>query len=64
MISRAWATEKSLPQHAWLPTFHLGVTPAVIRKRYNLTDGDVGTSPNNSQACAQVRVWPLPFFLG
>ncbi|KAJ6652293.1 hypothetical protein lerEdw1_012746 [Lerista edwardsae] len=53
VISRAWATEKSLPQNAGLPTLHLGVTPAVIRKRYNLTDGDVGTSSNNSQACAQ-----------
>uniref|UniRef100_A0A8C8SG18 Tripeptidyl-peptidase 1 n=1 Tax=Pelusios castaneus TaxID=367368 RepID=A0A8C8SG18_9SAUR len=33
--------------------FHLGVTPAVIRKRYNLTDMDIGALPNNSQACAQ-----------
>ncbi|XP_074865218.1 tripeptidyl-peptidase 1 isoform X2 [Carettochelys insculpta] len=33
--------------------FHLGVTPAVIRKRYNLTAGDIGVWPNNSQACAQ-----------
>ncbi|XP_051495089.1 tripeptidyl-peptidase 1 [Apus apus] len=34
-------------------TFHLGVTPSVLRKRYNLTAGDVGQLPNNSQACAQ-----------
>ncbi|NWU73274.1 TPP1 peptidase, partial [Pterocles burchelli] len=33
--------------------FHLGVTPAVLRKRYNMTGGDVGLQPNNSQACAQ-----------
>ncbi|XP_028908370.1 tripeptidyl-peptidase 1 [Ornithorhynchus anatinus] len=33
---------------------HLGVTPAVIRERYNLTALDVGgTAANNSQACAQ-----------
>ncbi|XP_038626416.1 tripeptidyl-peptidase 1 [Tachyglossus aculeatus] len=33
---------------------HLGVTPAVIRERYNLTTLDVGgTAANNSQACAQ-----------
>uniref|UniRef100_A0ABM5FVG7 Tripeptidyl-peptidase 1 n=1 Tax=Pogona vitticeps TaxID=103695 RepID=A0ABM5FVG7_9SAUR len=47
-VNRAWATEKRLQAN-----FHLGVTPAVIRKRYNLTDGDVGFSPNSSQACAQ-----------
>ncbi|KAL2099113.1 hypothetical protein ACEWY4_005593 [Coilia grayii] len=33
--------------------FHLGVTPAVIRARYNLTASDVGTAANNSQAVAQ-----------
>ncbi|TRY59671.1 hypothetical protein DNTS_027407 [Danionella cerebrum] len=33
--------------------YHLGVTPAVIRSRYNLTAKDVGTSGNNSQAVAQ-----------
>ncbi|NXX20838.1 TPP1 peptidase, partial [Podargus strigoides] len=33
--------------------FHLGVTPAVLRKRYNMTGADVGALPNNSQACAQ-----------
>ncbi|KFO24717.1 tripeptidyl-peptidase 1 [Fukomys damarensis] len=33
---------------------HLGVTPSVIRKRYNLTAQDVGSgTTNNSQACAQ-----------
>ncbi|NXL80320.1 TPP1 peptidase, partial [Leptocoma aspasia] len=34
-------------------SFHLGVTPAILRQRYNLTRGDVGLLPNNSQACAQ-----------
>ncbi|RLV84251.1 hypothetical protein DV515_00016306 [Chloebia gouldiae] len=34
-------------------SFHLGVTPAVLRQRYNMTGGDVGLLPNNSQACAQ-----------
>ncbi|XP_051502082.1 tripeptidyl-peptidase 1 [Myxocyprinus asiaticus] len=33
--------------------FHLGVTPSVIRSRYNLTAKDVGTAANNSQAVAQ-----------
>ncbi|XP_026195627.1 tripeptidyl-peptidase 1 [Anabas testudineus] len=32
---------------------HLGVTPAVLRARYNLTAADVGTAQNNSQAVAQ-----------
>ncbi|KAF7662662.1 hypothetical protein LDENG_00231180 [Lucifuga dentata] len=32
---------------------HLGVTPAILRSRYNLTAADVGTSQNNSQAVAQ-----------
>lgn len=36
--------------------FHLGVTPAVLRARYNLTAADVGRAQNNSQAVAQV--WP------
>lgn len=35
---------------------HLGVTPAVLRARYNLTAADVGKGQNNSQAVAQV--WP------
>lgn len=47
-VNRAWATKKRVRA-----AFHLGVTPAVIRKRYNLTDGDVGLCPNSSQACAQ-----------
>lgn len=34
---------------------HLGVTPAVLRERYNLTAADVGTAQDNSQAVAQVR---------
>lgn len=33
---------------------HLGVTPAVLRARYNLTAADVGAAQNNSQAVAQV----------
>ncbi|XP_073468797.1 tripeptidyl-peptidase 1 [Aquarana catesbeiana] len=33
--------------------FHLGVTPSVLRERYNLTSRDTGNHPNNSQACAQ-----------
>uniref|UniRef100_A0A3P8UGQ0 Tripeptidyl-peptidase 1 n=1 Tax=Cynoglossus semilaevis TaxID=244447 RepID=A0A3P8UGQ0_CYNSE len=32
---------------------HLGVTPAVLRARYNLTAADVGKGQNNSQAVAQ-----------
>ncbi|KAG7510543.1 tripeptidyl-peptidase 1 [Solea senegalensis] len=32
---------------------HMGVTPAVLRQRYNLTKADVGTSQSNSQAVAQ-----------
>ncbi|KAM8976815.1 tripeptidyl-peptidase 1 [Pelodytes ibericus] len=33
--------------------FHLGVTPSVLRERYNLSASDIGTHPNNSQGCAQ-----------
>uniref|UniRef100_A0A4W6FQY7 Tripeptidyl-peptidase 1 n=1 Tax=Lates calcarifer TaxID=8187 RepID=A0A4W6FQY7_LATCA len=32
---------------------HLGVTPVILRTRYNLTAADVGTAQNNSQAVAQ-----------
>ncbi|XP_019742725.1 tripeptidyl-peptidase 1 [Hippocampus comes] len=32
---------------------HFGVTPAVLRTRYNLTAADVGSARNNSQAVAQ-----------
>lgn len=32
---------------------HLGVTPAILRERYNLTASDVGSAQNNSQAVAQ-----------
>ncbi|KAM6917060.1 tripeptidyl-peptidase 1 [Lycodopsis pacificus] len=32
---------------------HMGVTPSVLRARYNLTATDVGTAQNNSQAVAQ-----------
>ncbi|KAM9204474.1 tripeptidyl-peptidase 1 isoform 1-T1 [Mergus octosetaceus] len=54
-VSRAWAKEQAEPgqPHGQRAAFHLGVTPSVIRKRYNMTGGDVGLLPNNSQACAQ-----------
>lgn len=43
------------PQVAETVGLHLGVTPSVIRERYNLTAQDVGSgTTNNSQACAQV----------
>ena len=32
---------------------HVGVTPSILRQRYNLTADDVGSHPNNSQAVAQ-----------
>ncbi|XP_077197130.1 tripeptidyl-peptidase 1 [Paroedura picta] len=51
--SRGQGTENPLPWQVALSSFHLGVTPAVIRKRYNLTASDVGAASNNSQACAQ-----------
>lgn len=35
---------------------HFGVTPAVLRARYNLTASDVGGGQNNSQAVAQVSL--------
>ncbi|XP_068582389.1 tripeptidyl-peptidase 1 [Cebidichthys violaceus] len=35
------------------PGVHLGVTPSILRARYNLTATDVGTAQNNSQAVAQ-----------
>lgn len=50
-LSRAGAGKDSRLTRAF---FHLGVTPAVLRQRYNMTGGDVGLLPNNSQACAQV----------
>ncbi|XP_066846261.1 tripeptidyl-peptidase 1 [Anser cygnoides] len=55
VVSRAWAKEQAEPgqPHGQRAAFHLGVTPSVIRKRYNMTGGDVGLLPNNSQACAQ-----------
>lgn len=36
---------------------HLGVTPSILRSRYNLSVTDVGMAQNNSQAVAQVRPW-------
>uniref|UniRef100_A0A1A7XPN0 Tripeptidyl-peptidase 1 n=1 Tax=Iconisemion striatum TaxID=60296 RepID=A0A1A7XPN0_9TELE len=32
---------------------HLGVTPSILRERYNMTAADVGSDQNNSQAVAQ-----------
>ncbi|XP_069772464.1 tripeptidyl-peptidase 1 isoform X2 [Narcine bancroftii] len=48
VMSKTW---KSGPQIK--ANFHLGVTPKVLRKRYNLTASDVGSHENNSQAVAQ-----------
>ncbi|XP_008938458.1 PREDICTED: tripeptidyl-peptidase 1, partial [Merops nubicus] len=55
VVGRAWAQRGAEPgrQRGGRAGFHLGVTPAVLRKRYNMTAGDVGLLPNNSQACAQ-----------
>lgn len=39
---------------------HLGVTPSILRARYNLTSADVGEAQNNSQAVAQVGRLPTP----
>ncbi|MBN3298833.1 TPP1 peptidase, partial [Amia calva] len=47
-VSRAWADGKQREAG-----FHLGVTPPVLRQRYNLTAKDVGSAQNNSQAVAQ-----------
>ncbi|KAL6477973.1 hypothetical protein MHYP_G00138080 [Metynnis hypsauchen] len=46
-ISKGWTGAR----HS--KSFHLGVTPATLRARYNLTAADVGTAANNSQAVAQ-----------
>lgn len=51
--SEALSKGKQMQSKAGL---HLGVTPAILRARYNLTETDVGTAQNNSQAVAQV--WP------
>ncbi|NWX39465.1 TPP1 peptidase, partial [Steatornis caripensis] len=55
VVSRAWAKQdtESRQHYGGRAAFHLGVTPSIIRKRYNMTGGDVGLLPNNSQACAQ-----------
>ncbi|XP_015745902.1 tripeptidyl-peptidase 1 [Python bivittatus] len=53
VVSRAWAAEHSPPGRGGQSSFHLGVTPAVLRQRYNLTHADVGTFSHSSQACAQ-----------
>uniref|UniRef100_A0A3B3QL29 Tripeptidyl-peptidase 1 n=1 Tax=Paramormyrops kingsleyae TaxID=1676925 RepID=A0A3B3QL29_9TELE len=47
-VSRAW-TNGQRPEAG----FHLGVTPIILRSRYNLTASDVGCAENNSQAVAQ-----------
>ncbi|XP_066530156.1 tripeptidyl-peptidase 1 [Hoplias malabaricus] len=48
VISKGW--EGSRPTAKGI---HLGVTPSVLRTRYNLTEADVGNAANNSQAVAQ-----------
>ncbi|XP_009465834.1 PREDICTED: tripeptidyl-peptidase 1 [Nipponia nippon] len=55
VVSRALAKKEteSREHYGGRAAFHLGVTPSIIRKRYNMTGGDVGLLPNNSQACAQ-----------
>ncbi|KAM7128725.1 tripeptidyl-peptidase 1 [Ciconia maguari] len=55
VVSRAWAKKETEPRQHYggRAAFHLGVTPSIIRKRYNMTGGDIGLLPNNSQACAQ-----------
>ncbi|XP_005992751.1 tripeptidyl-peptidase 1 isoform X1 [Latimeria chalumnae] len=47
VVSRAWVNKDRRAD------LHLGVTPTVLRKQYNLTASDVGSFKNNSQACAQ-----------
>lgn len=41
-------------QNHFKAKIHLGVTPSVLRSRYNLSSADVGQAQNNSQAVAQV----------
>nr|XP_033805854.1 tripeptidyl-peptidase 1 isoform X2 [Geotrypetes seraphini] len=48
IVSRGWGKSKSMEG-----TFHLGVMPSILRQRYNLSDSDIGSASNNSQACAQ-----------
>ncbi|RXM93758.1 Tripeptidyl-peptidase 1 [Acipenser ruthenus] len=47
-LRRTWANGKKRKAE-----FHLGVSPSILRQRYNLTASDVGSSQNNSQAVAQ-----------
>ncbi|MCJ8736976.1 hypothetical protein PDJAM_G00018590 [Pangasius djambal] len=47
-ISKAWEGPKRSGK-----AFHLGVTPTILRARYNLTAADIGNAANNSQAVAQ-----------
>ncbi|XP_070698766.1 tripeptidyl-peptidase 1 [Pempheris klunzingeri] len=49
-LSKASSNRKQRQSEAGV---HLGVTPAILRARYNLTATDVGTAQNNSQAVAQ-----------
>ncbi|XP_058040724.1 tripeptidyl-peptidase 1 isoform X2 [Ahaetulla prasina] len=53
VVSRAWAAKKSPSGGDGQSSFHLGVTPSVLRQRYNLTHMDAGNFSRNSQACAQ-----------
>lgn len=49
-FSRSYFRRK---QNGLTAGIHLGVTPSVLRTRYNLTSADVGKAQNNSQAVAQ-----------
>lgn len=46
-------TQASVHSHDKEAELHLGVTPSILRQRYNLTTADVGVAENNSQAVAQ-----------
>uniref|UniRef100_H3DIX9 Tripeptidyl-peptidase 1 n=1 Tax=Tetraodon nigroviridis TaxID=99883 RepID=H3DIX9_TETNG len=46
-------TSFSRKQSGFTAGIHLGVTPSILRARYNLTSADVGKAQNNSQAVAQ-----------
>lgn len=42
-----------LPESLQNSNAHVGVYPKILRQRYNLTENDVGSHPNNSQVVAQ-----------
>lgn len=66
MVSRARAGQDAAAgqRRGAGAAFHLGVTPSVLRQRYNMTGADVGLLPNHSQACAQVTAGGLRGLLG